>query len=67
MHLKRGDSFFDIKEGEERVRRYLFELSVTLEDKSRADEIVEYRITGSARNRDNWEIYKRTVIGRIYK
>ena len=67
MHLKNGDSFFDIKEGEERVRRYLFELSVTLEDKSRADEIVEYRITGSARNKDNWEVYKRTVIGRIYK
>ena len=65
--LKNGDSFFDISEDEERVRRYLFELSVYLEDKSRADEIVEYKITGSARDAENWEIAKRTVIGKIYK
>jgi hypothetical protein len=65
--LKTGESFFDIKEGENRVRRYLFERSVTLEDKSRADEIVEYRITGTARERDNWEIESVTVIGKIYK
>ena len=67
MKLKKGESFFDIPEGEDRVRRYLFERSVTLEDKSRADEIVEYKITGTARDRDNWEIEKVTVIGRIYK
>ena len=65
--LKTGDSFFDIPEGEDRERRYLFELSVTLEDKSRADEIVTYKIVGSARNRDNWSIESREVIGRIYK
>ena len=65
--LKTGESFFDIKEGEQRVRRYLFERSVTLEDKSRADEIVEYKITGTARDRANWEIEKVTVIGKIYK
>ena len=51
--LKSGNSFFDISEGENRVRRYLFEMSVTLEDKSRADEIVEYKITGSARKAEN--------------
>ena len=68
MSLKTGDSFFDIAEGEERVRRYLFERSVTLEDgKTRADEIVEYKITGTARDRENWEIEKVTVIGKIYK
>ena len=65
--LKTGESFFDIKEGEDRVRRYLFERSVTLEDKSRADEIVEYRITGTARERENWQIESVTVIGKIYK
>ena len=66
--LKTGESFFDIPEGEERTRRYLFERSVKLEDgKTRADEIVEYRITGSGRNRENWQIYKTTVVGRIYK
>ena len=65
--LKTGDSFFDIPEGEERVRRYLFELSVYLEDKSRADEIVEYKITGSARIAENWEIKERTTVGKIYK
>jgi hypothetical protein len=65
--LKTGESFFDIKEGEEKVRRYLFEWAVYLENDKRADEIVEYRITGSARQRENWEIAKRTVVGRIYK
>lgn len=65
--LKSGESFFDIPEGVDRERRYLFELSVTLEDKTRADEIVTYKIVGSARNRDNWSIESREVIGKIYK
>ena len=65
--LKTGDSFFDIPEDEQRTRRYLFERSVKLEDGTRADEIVQYKITGSARNRDNWEIEKVTVVGKIYK
>ncbi len=65
--LKDGESFFDIREGEDRTRRYLFEMSVTLEDKSRADEIVTYKIVGSARDRDNWSIEDRKVIGKIYK
>ena len=65
--LKTGKSFFDVAEGEERVRRYLFEWAVYLENDKRADEIVEYRITGSARQKENWEIAKRTVVGWIYK
>lgn len=65
--LKTGESFFDIPEGVDRERRYLFELSVTLEDKSRADEIVTYKIVGSARNRDNWSVESRKVIEKIYK
>ena len=64
--LKQGESFFDIAEGEERVRRYLFELSVSVGD-DRADEIVEYEITGTARDADNWVVKDRRVIGRIYK
>lgn len=63
---KTGESFFDISEGEERVRRYLFELSVYIGDE-RADEIVEYEITGTARDPENWKIKGRKEIGRIYK
>ncbi len=64
--LKTGDSFFDIPEGEDRVRRYFFERSVKVGDE-RADEIVEYKITGTARDRENWEIEEVTVVGKIYK
>lgn len=60
--LKTGDSFFDIPEGEDRVRRYFFERSVT----GYNDELVEYRITGTSRDRNNWEIDKITVIGDVY-
>ena len=66
LHEKRGKSFFEIPEGVDRERRYLFEFSVKVGN-DRADEIVEYRIVGSARNGDNWSIHKRTVIGKIYK
>ena len=68
-HLKTGDSFFDIAEGEQRVRRYLFELTVkTGDDKNpNADQIVVYEITGSARDRNNWSIVERIEIGKIYK
>lgn len=65
--LKSGESFFDIPEGVDRERRYLFQLSVTREDKSRADEIVTYKIVGSARVKENWSIESREVIGKIYK
>ena len=65
--LKKGESFFDIEEGEERERRYLFELSVKLDDGTRADEIVTYKIVGTARDRDNWSIEDRRVVGKIYK
>ena len=65
--LKTGESFFDIDEGEQRTRRYLFEMSVKLDDGTRADEIVTYKIVGSARDRDNWSIENRKVIGKIYK
>ena len=60
--LKTGDSFFDIPEGEDRVRRYFFERSVT----GYNDELVEYRITGTSRDRNNWKIDKITVIGDVY-
>lgn len=65
--LKKGDSFFDVNEGEERTRRYLFEMSVKLEDGSRADEIVTYKIVGTARDRENWSVENRKVVGKIYK
>ncbi|MBE6684696.1 MAG: LTA synthase family protein [Ruminococcaceae bacterium] len=65
--LKTGESFFDIPEGVDRERRYLFELSVKIDDKTRADEIVTYKIVGSARNRDNWSVESRVVVEKIYK
>ena len=65
--LKTGDSFFDIGEDEQRTRRYLFELSVKLDNNTRADEIVTYKIVGSARDRDNWSVESRRVVGKIYK
>ena len=65
--LKSGESFFDIPEGVDRERRYLFQLSVTREDKSRADEIVTYKIVGSARVKENWSIESRKEVGKIYK
>jgi hypothetical protein len=63
---KVGESFFDIPEGEDRVRRYLFERSVYVGD-DRADEIVEYKITGTARQAENWEIVEHRQVGKIYK
>lgn len=65
--LKTGESFFDIPEGVDRERRYLFELSVKVDDNTRADEIVTYKIVGSARNRDNWTVVDRKVVQKIYK
>jgi len=61
-----GRSFKDFKESEKDtiVRRYFFQKSSV---PSGNDEIIEYKITGSGWDFDNWEIVKRTNIGRIYK
>ena len=61
-------SFFDVKEGEDRERRYLFEQSAKKEKNGLdSDRIVEYKITGSGNDPANWKVFKETDIGKIYK
>ncbi len=67
MNLKIGESFFDIGEDEQRARRYFFEMSAKNDAGEKADKIVEYKIEGTARDRDNWVIDRITEIGNIYK
>lgn len=59
-----GRAYSEIGEDEVITRKYLFEKSV---DSEKLDEIVEYEITGSAKDYSNWKIKERHVIGKIYK
>lgn len=59
-----GKAYSDISENEVITRKYLFERTVDSKD---LDEIVEYEITGSAKEFSNWKIKERHVIGNIYK
>lgn len=61
-----GKAYSEVAEDEIITRKYLFEKSVTVNDEHQ-DEIVEYAITGSARDFENWEIVERHKIGYIYK
>lgn len=61
-----GKAYSEVLEDEIITRKYLFEKTVTVNDK-RCDEIVEYEITGSARDFSNWEIKERHQIGYIFK
>lgn len=58
-----GKAYSDIAENEAVTRKYLFEKDV----EGDRDEIVEYEITGSARDFSNWKIKERHLIGDIYK
>ncbi len=62
LDAKTGESFFDIPEGEDRVRRHYFEKYKRGDMKY--DELVEYQITGTAWDRENWVIIDRTDIVR---
>ena len=68
LEAKEGESFFDIPEGEDRERRYLLQLTAkpAVNDLEQ-DQIVEYKITGTARDPENWEIVSRTDVGNLYK
>lgn len=60
---KDGESFFDIPEGEDRERRYIFELYKNSKNNGlKYNKLIEYKITGSANNGDNWKIEKETDI-----
>ncbi len=68
LDAKDGLSFFDIPEGEDRERRYLLQVTANaLVNQLNEDQIVEYKITGSAHDPENWEIVKRTDVGDLYK
>ena len=60
---KDGESFFDIPEGVDRERRYIFELYKNSKNNGlKYNKLIEYKITGSANNGDNWKIEKETDI-----
>lgn len=68
ISLKSSDSFFDIPEDEERVRRYIFEQSKSsTKNDLTEDRLVIYKISGTARDPENWEISQYVNIGKIYK
>jgi len=58
-----GKAYSEVDENEIITRKYLFEKDV----KGDLDEIVEYEITGSARDFSNWKIKERHLIENIYK
>ena len=60
---KSGDSFFDIPEGEDRERRYIFEMYKNSKNNDlKYNRLYEYKITGNANDGENWEIVKETDI-----
>ncbi len=61
-----GKAYSEVAEDEVITRKYLFEKSITENDEHK-DEIVEYEITGSARDFSNWKVKERHEIGYIYK
>ena len=65
---KNGESFFDIPEGEDRERRYMLQITAkpAINDLDQ-DQIVEYRIVGTAHEPENWEIVDRIDVGDLYK
>ena len=65
---KKGDSFFDIPEGEDRERRYLLQLTAKpAVNGLEQDQIVEYKIIGTAHDPKNWEIVTRVDVDDLYK
>ncbi len=61
--LKKCESFFDIPEGEDRERRYIFEQSKSDANGLSEDRLVIYKITGTANDADNWEIVDYVGVG----
>ena len=63
-----GPSFFDIPEGEDRERRYFLQIDANyVVNKLTEDQIVVYKITGTALDPENWEIVESIPIGDLYK
>ncbi len=63
LPVDRGRSFFEIPEDEERVRRYLFEMYKNPKNNDlEHNQLIEFKITGTALDGENWEIVSRTDI-----
>lgn len=68
LDKKTGLSFFDIPEGVDRERRYMLQVDAKPEiNELEEDQIVEYKITGTALDPDNWEVVVRKDVGNMYK
>ena len=60
---KNGDSFFDIPEGENRERRYIFEMFKNSKNNDlEYNRVYEYKIIGNANLSESWEIVKETDV-----
>ena len=63
LEEKDGESFFDIPEGENRERRYIFEMYKNSKNNDlKYNRLYEYRITGNANDAKNWEIVSETDV-----
>jgi hypothetical protein len=63
LEEKNGESFFDIPEGENRERRYIFEMYKNSKNNDlKYNRLYEYRITGNANDAKNWEIVSETDV-----
>lgn len=61
--LKTGESFFDIPEGVDRERRYIFEMYKNSKNNDlKYNRVYEYSIIGTAHDGENWKIVKETDI-----
>lgn len=60
---KSGESFFDIPEGVDRERRYIFEMYKNSKNNDlKYNRLYEYKIVGTANDGENWTIVKETDI-----
>ena len=63
IHCKSGESFFDIPEGVDRERRYIFELYKNAKNNGlKYNKLIEYKIVGNANLGESWTIEKQTDI-----
>ena len=60
---KRGESFFDIPEGVDRERRYIFEVYRSSKKNGlKYNRLYEYKIIGNANDGDSWSVVRETDI-----
>jgi len=60
---KKGESFFEIPEGEDRVRRYFFEMYKNSKNNDlKYNRVYEYEIVGNANDGESWKIVSETDI-----